>query len=1042
MIRLLLVLMGLSITMALNAQRTETIVQRTSAGDARDFTISSDGTLLAKLNNDVGTNEVEIWNTRTGHLVQIIAPQLTSEMEMITTVRFWKKGKVIITGSTYGRHQLYDVASGKLIKTLPVFSGIRGLFAVNEATGIMAYLHPSPLQPSAVVFYDLFSNTRFDSLEMKTPPISALEFSADGKKLALGTDSATLHIYEMGGKVAHLSQLNKTAIRFLQWTPDNYLLVEDKQIFFLMDMRNLEIANADSVPGMRIVTSPVEPAFYLSTKQKMTRLNGDRQPQRSYGIDADDILNVDYSNDLKRMYIQTRHYIKSWNLENIAPATGTSNIASGLEAGAPLVFLPAAKGLLQVKGTRSAWLPVDTTYTTTVTETDAITNATIFRVSDAVYFQSAKGIARWQNGTVKTTQLPIDKLLAVQDEEHVYLAAGGVLQCVNTRTGKSNSLKIKEAFICGAVSPKGDVVVAGNKLLLVNTQANVATELYDAAKEDFVVDYYGSISRSKPVGGLYRELLFSPDGKKLFARNIFGQVKVWDIEARKIDTILYASAEKMYYPAGLDQLVLARRNELLMLNPSDYSLKARYAFLASGDYIVSLADNYYKASRNGSKAIAFRTGTTTSSFDQYDVLYNRPDIVTERLGNPTAETKTMLRKLVERRWAKSGYTPQSAASVIDPPQITIRNYGKIPVSTTQRELQFVLEASDNNNSLQQAFIFVNGVPLRDKSGVSLTGKDGTPQNAVNLRVTLLLEQGNNRVEVSCTNSKGIQSPRLSFEVFYKDTTRRKPNLIFIGIAAANYADSSYNLKYPQRDVADIAKLFASNRQLFGNVQTHILSNRDVTKENIARLKTVLDSTDVDDYVIIHWSGHGLLNKDLDYYLATYDINFEQPEQRGLEYSQLEDLLNSIPARKRLLFIDACHSGEVDKSETSFVRIPASDTTNKKNTKGISFRETKTSASSELLKDLFVDVRRQTGATIISAAGGAEFALEGDNWGYGVFSYAIIQGLQDKQADLNHDGIIYISELQTYLQQTVQQLTGGRQRPTSRTENIVNDFRMW
>ncbi len=67
-------------------------------------------------------------------------------------------------------------------------------------------------------------------------------------------------------------------------------------------------------------------------------------------------------------------------------------------------------------------------------------------------------------------------------------------------------------------------------------------------------------------------------------------------------------------------------------------------------------------------------------------------------------------------------------------------------------------------------------------------------------------------------------------------------------------------------------------------------------------------------MIISYSGHGLLSKDYDYYLSTYNVNFQMPEENGLAYDELENLLDSIPARKKLMLIDACHSGEVDKEE--------------------------------------------------------------------------------------------------------------------------------
>ena len=73
-------------------------------------------------------------------------------------------------------------------------------------------------------------------------------------------------------------------------------------------------------------------------------------------------------------------------------------------------------------------------------------------------------------------------------------------------------------------------------------------------------------------------------------------------------------------------------------------------------------------------------------------------------------------------------------------------------------------------------------------------------------------------------------------------------------------------------------------------------------------------------MIISYSGHGLLSKDYDYFLSTYSINFKNPAENGLPYDELENLLDSIPARKKLMLIDACHSGEVDKEEFQQVTI--------------------------------------------------------------------------------------------------------------------------
>jgi hypothetical protein len=95
-----------------------------------------------------------------------------------------------------------------------------------------------------------------------------------------------------------------------------------------------------------------------------------------------------------------------------------------------------------------------------------------------------------------------------------------------------------------------------------------------------------------------------------------------------------------------------------------------------------------------------------------------------------------------------------------------------------------------------------------------------------------------------------------------------------------------------------------------------------------------------------------------------------------------------------------------------------------------------------MKELFADLRRGSGATVISSAGGAEYAIEGAEWNNGVFTFCLINGLREMKADLNKDGAVSLSEIEEYLQVKVPELTQGKQKPTSRAENLSSDFRVW
>jgi uncharacterized caspase-like protein len=252
----------------------------------------------------------------------------------------------------------------------------------------------------------------------------------------------------------------------------------------------------------------------------------------------------------------------------------------------------------------------------------------------------------------------------------------------------------------------------------------------------------------------------------------------------------------------------------------------------------------------------------------------------------------------------------------------------------------------------------------------------------------------------------------------------------------------------------MARQFAGLKGSFANIYIDTLFNNNVVLENVATLKEKLLSSKVDDEVILFTSGHGMLDDSLDFYFATYDIDFRHPERRGISFDDFENILDSIPARKKLFLMDACHSGEVDKDEVT--EMTASNTTKKEditfrgNVRSYGTRSVDPATQSgvtlnnsfELMQELFSGLDKGTGTTVISAAAGKGYALESPLWNNGVFTFSIINGLKNRAADKNRDGAITISELKDYSIKEVQLLTDGQQKPTARRESINYDWKIW
>ena len=142
-------------------------------------------------------------------------------------------------------------------------------------------------------------------------------------------------------------------------------------------------------------------------------------------------------------------------------------------------------------------------------------------------------------------------------------------------------------------------------------------------------------------------------------------------------------------------------------------------------------------------------------------------------------------------------------------------------------------------------------------------------------------------------------------------------------------------------------------------------------------------------------------------------------------------------------MDTCHSGELDKEEIEEGPAPEVDDSDIEfRGTGVAIREKEGFGfknSLELMQDIFSDTRKGSGAIVISSAGGAEYAMESDQWQNGLFTYAFLSGLNALEADVNKDGNIQVSEIRKYVNDKVKKISGGKQIPSSREDNISQDY---
>jgi WD40 repeat protein len=500
---------------------------------------------------------------------------------------------------------------------------------------------------------------------------------------------------------------------------------------------------------------------------------------------------------------------------------------------------------------------------------------------------------------------------------------------------------------------------------------------------------------------------------------------------------------KIVFEEKLNRFISASNDGTIKISDVDNCVNvATLVSYGYSDYALITPDNYYMASKEALKGISFRVDEELYPFEQFDLRLNRPDIVGGRIGKTSPRLLNAYKYVYKKRLRKMGFTEEELGKEFHLPKIKIENESDLPIATDLAELTLKVKAWDDKFKLDRINIYVNDVPIYGSKGISLKDKD-LASILKDIKVPLI--PGANKISISVLNAKGVESLSKTISIMRK-SDNKKADLYVVAIGVSKYKDERFNLTYPSKDASDIINSFETSQGLFNEIHVKKLVDEEVILDNMEDIELFIQNAKPEDVVIIFIAGHGVLDADFNYYFGTHDMDFDNPKERGMSYEKLDKMLDGIKSLKKLLIMDTCHSGEVDEAE-----VEAGGPDVEKIEGDVEFRAAGAGVrkkegigvenSVELMQDLFSDLRKGSGATVISSAGGAEYAMESSDWKNGLFTYCFLQGLQNKRADMNRDGKVLISELRQYVYEEVTKMSGGKQTPTARIENIMMDYRI-
>jgi WD40 repeat protein len=529
----------------------------------------------------------------------------------------------------------------------------------------------------------------------------------------------------------------------------------------------------------------------------------------------------------------------------------------------------------------------------------------------------------------------------------------------------------------------------------------------------------------------------APDNKGIYVGDITGTIQLIDFTTGKSFRTFYGHTEAVTSLSVADSLLYSASKDgtLRIWNREDGSLLLTMVLDKQGHVLmIDEETNNYASSRRDPRSIAFVYKGKLVSFDQFDLFSNRPNLVLTKTGMADKKYIASLNEAVQKRITRAGITEGDAWKSL--PSVRLPQMAQYPLVTKQQMMEVTVAAQDSLSFIAAIHLLVNGVPLFGEKGLQLA----KPAKTYIATLTVPLSVGKNRVAVMAKNSKQVFSAKEVFQIEYEAAENKPAKIYFVGVGVSSYADTLHNLRYAAKDIRDIVSAI---KKQYPDAIIDTLLDGMATKQNLLQLKQRLLQSGYDDKIICSFSGHGLLDDKKDFYFGTYNIDFNNPQKEGWSFADMQWLLDSVPARQKLLLIDACHSGEVDKDEPVVVKqdstvvrsITTARSSIKKDAIGLQ-------NSFALMQELFSGLQQSNGTAMITAAGGRQYALEGAQWNNGVFTYSLLNGLTEKKADANNDGVINVSELRNFLFKEVVRLTNGSQQPTSRVENLVNEWEVW
>lgn len=560
------------------------------------------------------------------------------------------------------------------------------------------------------------------------------------------------------------------------------------------------------------------------------------------------------------------------------------------------------------------------------------------------------------------------------DSDELKILANGQLIEVEDAYGTQHVFHTAEnRYLNGSVESFKVVPMSNDSLAILTTgQVTNDASAQTAKPKISIYDAQGKLAKvveNIRLDGPSQDLYYDPPKKQLFFQVSNNQRRYLDLARKTLGPArLGSQLEDPSHALHADfALSTTDKTSISLFRKRDGVELAKLLFFGQHDWVVATPSGLFDGSDAGKKALHFVNGLEIIPLESYEARYWVPGLLGKLL---------------------SGLTPKQ---IRDVSQLSLDELYPIIKAQIKND-HLIIDIEERSGGLGELHLYING---------SMVNKNVNRSKKKHLEIPLqaygqhFYTQQANQISLQAFNrgdwmkSRPVELPPYT-PSFPINRDHKFAHFYGIVVGTSDYDGDHLDLAYAGKDAVSMHQaLSVAAKELFQErVDIRLFTTDKVPKTGEptkALIKKALDEitekAEPIDLVLVYLAGHGKVQTDdrdkPRFYYLTQRMNsfgqLEDPQARKLDaisQEELTDWLSTVGARKKVMVLDACNSGQLVEA---LVQDRA-------------FTESQLIAL-DRMKD-------RTGMYILAGSAADRKSYEATPFGQGLLTYSILQGMQE------------------------------------------------